>query len=100
MAQVPSEVLVVLDEAYWEFNTAPDAVDGLTALKTTESGACPDVSKAHGLAGLRVGYTVAQPEVTAAIGKPSSRLASLRLVKMLRWLRYTTWTTSWNVPVQ
>lgn len=70
MAQVPSEVLVVLDEAYWEFNTAPDAVDGLTALKNHENLVLVRTfSKAHGLAGLRVGYTVAQPEVTAAIGK-------------------------------
>src|SRR5699024_12697263 len=33
MAQVPSDVLIVLDEAYWEFNTDSTAVDGLAATK-------------------------------------------------------------------
>ncbi len=70
MAQVPSDVLVVLDEAYWEFNTVPDAVDGLAALKDHENLVLVRTfSKAHGLAGLRIGYAVAQPEVIAGIGK-------------------------------
>jgi histidinol-phosphate aminotransferase len=59
MAAVPETVLVVLDEAYAEFVTDPDAVSGpelvdrypnLVVLRT--------FSKAYGLAGLRVGYAV------------------------------------------
>lgn len=59
MAAVPSEVLVVLDEAYIEFVTDPDAVDGAAQL-----GRFPNLvvlrtfSKAFGLAGLRVGYAL------------------------------------------
>jgi len=68
--QVPSDVLVVLDEAYREFVTDDQVPDGLEAY-----GDRPNVvvlrtlSKAWGLAGLRVGFLVAQPEVAAAIRK-------------------------------
>ena len=56
---VPADVLVVLDEAYREFVTDPDVPDGLVTY-----GDRPNVvvlrtlSKAWGLAGLRVGYLV------------------------------------------
>ena len=67
---VPSDVLVVLDEAYRELVTDAEVPDGLT----TYAGRANVVvlrtmSKAWGLAGLRMGYLVAQPEVAAAIRK-------------------------------
>ncbi len=67
---VPSDVLVVLDEAYREFVTdeqVPDALEtygdrpNVVVLRT--------LSKAWGLAGLRIGFLVGQPEVAAAIRK-------------------------------
>jgi histidinol-phosphate aminotransferase len=67
---VGENVLVVLDEAYREFVTDPDVPDGLVTY-----GDRPNVvvlrtlSKAWGLAGLRVGFLVAQPEVAAAVRK-------------------------------
>lgn len=67
---VPSDVLVVLDEAYREFVTDDEVPDGLATY-----GDRPNVvvlrtmSKAWGLAGLRIGFLVAQPEVAAAIRK-------------------------------
>jgi histidinol-phosphate aminotransferase len=70
LARVPSDVLVVLDEAYREFVTDDQVPDGLAAY-----GDRPNVvvlrtlSKAWGLAGLRVGFLVAQPEVAAAVRK-------------------------------
>ena len=70
LAAVPSDVLVVLDEAYREFVTDETVPDGLVAY-----GERPNVvvlrtlSKAWGLAGLRVGFLVAQPAVAAAIRK-------------------------------
>jgi histidinol-phosphate aminotransferase len=70
LSRVPSDVLVVLDEAYREFVTDEQVVDGLQAY-----GDRPNVvvlrtlSKAWGLAGLRVGFLVAQPEVATAIRK-------------------------------
>jgi histidinol-phosphate aminotransferase len=70
LAEVPENVLVVIDEAYREFVTDPDVPDGLTTY-----GDRPNVvvlrtlSKAWGLAGLRVGFLVAAPEVAAAVRK-------------------------------
>ncbi|MEV6297794.1 histidinol-phosphate transaminase [Actinoplanes sp. NPDC051861] len=70
LAEVPSDVLVVLDEAYREFVTDPEVPDGLETY-----GDRPNVvvlrtmSKAWGLAGLRMGYLVAQPEVAGAVRK-------------------------------
>lgn len=68
LARVPREVLVVLDEAYHEFVDAP----GLsTALHLAERH--PNLivtrtfSKAYALAGLRVGYLVADASVVAVI---------------------------------
>jgi histidinol-phosphate aminotransferase len=68
--RVPSDVLVVLDEAYREFVTDDEVPDALETY-----GDRPNVvvlrtlSKAWGLAGLRVGFLIAQPEVAAAIRK-------------------------------
>ncbi|GIH11723.1 putative phenylalanine aminotransferase [Rhizocola hellebori] len=68
--RVPEDIIVVLDEAYREFVTDPEVTDGLQTY-----GDRPNVvvlrtlSKAWGLAGLRVGYLVAQPEVAAAVRK-------------------------------
>lgn len=95
MAQVPSDVLVALDEAYWEFNTDPDAVDGMAMLKDYDNLVLVRTfSKAHALAGFRIGYAVAQPQVISALRKaiipfgvtqPSQRaaLASLREVNQV-----------------
>lgn len=69
VARVPQDVLIILDEAYAEFVTAPDAVDGL-AERVFEKH--PNVvvlrtfSKAFGLAGLRVGYAIGHPRVLDA----------------------------------
>ncbi len=72
---VPSNVLVVLDEAYIEYLRAEDFADGdlpdgialgrgranVVVLRT--------FSKAYGLAGLRIGYAVGSPEVIATVSK-------------------------------
>lgn len=69
VARVPADVLIILDEAYAEFVTAEDAVDGLDARVYEEH---PNVvvlrtfSKAYGLAGLRVGYAIGNATVLNA----------------------------------
>jgi histidinol-phosphate aminotransferase len=69
VARVPKDVLIILDEAYAEFVTAPDAVDGLSERIFEQH---PNVvvlrtfSKAYGLAGLRVGYAIGHPSVLDA----------------------------------
>ncbi|WP_216911315.1 histidinol-phosphate transaminase [Nocardia noduli] len=69
---VPSRVLIVLDEAYYEYLrlTPQDRPDGVELGRDR-----PNVvvlrtfSKAYGLAGLRVGYAVGDPEVITALLK-------------------------------
>lgn len=62
---VPSSVVVVIDEAYQEFVRAEDAVDGIEMYrKYPNVVVLRTFSKAHGLAGLRVGYSVSRPALT------------------------------------
>ena len=66
---VPADTLVVLDEAYREFVTDPDVPDGLELMRGRSNVAVlRTFSKAWGLAGLRVGYLVAEdPAVADAV---------------------------------
>ncbi|MGV9673500.1 histidinol-phosphate transaminase [Gordonia sp. NPDC003504] len=72
LRSVPDDVIVALDEAYFEYMRLDvehryDALElhreftNLVVLRT--------FSKAYGLAGLRVGYAVADPAVITALGK-------------------------------
>ncbi len=68
---VPPQTVIALDEAYREFVTDPDVPDGLELMRGR-----PNVvvlrtfSKAWGLAGLRVGYLIAEdPAVAEAVRK-------------------------------
>ncbi|MCM3556172.1 histidinol-phosphate transaminase [Janibacter melonis] len=70
---VPTDVLVVIDEAYLEFVQDDDPVRALEILRDR-----PNVvvlrtfSKAYGLAGLRVGYAVAHEPVAEALRKTAT----------------------------
>ena len=68
LAEVPDDVVVVLDEAYTEFVRDPDVADGLTLLAEHPNLVLlRTFSKAYGLAGLRVGYAVAHEPVADAL---------------------------------
>ena len=70
LGRVPASVVVVLDEAYAEFVTDPAAVDGRLLLPDHPNLAVlRTFSKAYGLAGLRAGYCLSSPELTAAMRK-------------------------------
>ncbi|GAA1922059.1 histidinol-phosphate transaminase [Microbacterium aoyamense] len=78
VAQVPPDVLVILDEAYAEFVTDPDAVDGLFVLGNAGRDnvvVLRTFSKAFGLAGLRVGYAVGHPRILDAARSTSIPLS-------------------------
>jgi len=63
--RVPSHVMVVLDEAYFEYADAADYPDGMAYLARRENLAVlRTFSKAYGLAGCRIGYGVV-PEYAA-----------------------------------
>jgi histidinol-phosphate aminotransferase len=67
---VPTDVLVVLDEAYTEFVDPERIPDGLDFYRERENVAVlRTFSKAYGLAGLRVGYCIAHDSVTEAMRK-------------------------------
>ncbi|WP_372734787.1 histidinol-phosphate transaminase [Nocardioides sp.] len=68
LARIPEHVLVVVDEAYLEFVRMTHAVDGLATYRDRANVVLfRTFSKAYGLAGFRVGYAVAQPEIAAAL---------------------------------
>ena len=68
--RVPTDVVVVVDEAYREF-ADPALGDPVTDLlpRFANVAVARTFSKAHGLASLRVGYLMAHPEITSAIDK-------------------------------
>jgi histidinol-phosphate aminotransferase len=63
---VPDDVLVVFDEAYFEFATAPDFPKLKTLIRSKNIALLRTFSKIYGLAGLRIGYMIARPELIAA----------------------------------
>ena len=68
MNQVPETVLVILDEAYSEFIRDPEAVDGIALLSHYPNlVSLRTMSKAYGLAGLRIGFVVGSAELIAGI---------------------------------
>ncbi len=72
LSRVPQRVMVVLDEAYFEYACPNEAEypDGLTLL-----GQYPNLiitrtfSKAYGLAGLRVGYAATHPDIANLLNR-------------------------------
>ena len=67
---VPRETLVVLDEAYLEFVDAPGYQDALALRKRYPNlVVIRTFSKIYGLAGLRLGYGMARPEVVEFIDR-------------------------------
>lgn len=68
LAAVPERVLVVLDEAYTEYVTDPDVPDGVELMRG-RANLCVlrTFSKAYGLAGLRVGYLLAEDPAVAEL---------------------------------
>ena len=64
MERVPDSVLVVLDEAYYEYVSAPDYADSMKYLRTEKNVLIlRTFSKIYGLAGLRIGYGIAKKEI-------------------------------------
>ena len=68
--EVPSDVVVVIDEAYREFVRDPDVPDALDVYRDRANVVVlRTFSKAYGLAGLRVGFGIAHPPVSDALRK-------------------------------
>ena len=105
LSRIPSGVAVVLDEAYIEFNTNPDTPLGFDYV----NGEGPAVivlrtfSKAYGLAGLRIGFGVMDPEIASFLNRvrqpfntgslsQAAALAALDDDEFLSRTQQTTWS--------
>jgi histidinol-phosphate aminotransferase len=70
LERVPATAIIVLDEAYHEYSRGVDCPDGMELLD-----AYPNLvvlrtfSKAHALAGVRVGYAVSHPEIADLLNR-------------------------------
>ena len=70
MAKVPSDVIVVLDEAYFEYAEGEDHPDGIQLLEQFNNLVVTRTfSKAYGLAGGRVGYAVSHPDIANVLNR-------------------------------
>lgn len=68
--RVPDRVLVILDEAYYEYVESPDYPDSLEYVRQGRNViALRTFSKIYALASLRVGYGIARPEIIWAINQ-------------------------------
>jgi histidinol-phosphate aminotransferase len=67
--RLPSGVLCVLDEAYAEY--AEPEPDGMALIREGHERICVlrTFSKVYGLAGLRIGYAIASPEIADALNR-------------------------------
>lgn len=70
LARVPSNVLVVLDEAYIEYAEGDELPDGLTYLSRYDNLLVSRTfSKAYGLAALRVGYAICSAQIADVLNR-------------------------------
>jgi histidinol-phosphate aminotransferase len=70
LAKVPSHVVVVLDEAYTEYLTPEHRYDSIEWVRRYPNLLVSrTLSKAYGLAGLRVGFSIAQPHLTDLLNR-------------------------------
>ena len=65
LEDLPPRVLVVLDQAYYEYVEDADSPHGLDYIQNHNVILLHTFSKAYALAGLRVGYGIARPELIA-----------------------------------
>ncbi len=68
--QVPSSVIIVLDEAYFEYVDEADYPNGLDYLQAHDNVVVTRTfSKIYGLAALRVGYAVSHPDISDVLNR-------------------------------
>ena len=70
LALVPEQVIVVFDEAYFEYVRSSEFPDSLAYVKQGRHAiVLRTFSKIYGLAGLRIGYGVTTPEITGFLDR-------------------------------
>ncbi len=76
-AAVPETCMLLLDEAYIEF--APDGIAPAIDVTRKNLLRFRTFSKAHGLAGIRVGYVIGHPEIISAFDKIRNHFGMSRI---------------------
>lgn len=70
LKKIPGDVLVVLDEAYREYAERPDLPNAIELFRQYNNIlTLRTFSKVYGLAGLRIGYSIGHPTLTAEMNK-------------------------------
>jgi histidinol-phosphate aminotransferase len=70
MASVPGDVIVVFDEAYYEYVREPRFPDTVSYVREGRNVVVlRTFSKIFGLAGLRIGYGITTPEITSILNR-------------------------------
>lgn len=70
LSRVPAHIVVVIDEAYVQFNDRADSPVGIEYFRRYPNVAVAHTfSKAYGLAGMRVGYAIAPEQLGIALRK-------------------------------
>ena len=70
MARLPEQVIVVFDEAYYEYVQNPHFPDSLSYVKQHRNAiVLRTFSKIYGLAGLRIGYGLTTPEIAGYLNR-------------------------------
>ena len=89
LSRLPDRVIVVLDEAYGDFNEDPDSPNGLDYIrKAAQVIVLRTFSKLYGLAGLRVGFALGREDLIDCLYQvrdpfPVHRLAQVAAVAAL-----------------
>jgi len=105
LAKIPPDIIIVLDEAYIEFNRDPETPSGsdYIAIEGPTVIVLRTFSKAYGLAGLRIGYGIMDPEVAGFLNRvrqpfntgslaQAGALAALDDEEFLRRSREVVWS--------
>lgn len=70
MEKVPDGVLVIIDEAYYEYVSSPDYADSLSYFRQNRDIlVLRTFSKIYGLAGLRIGYGIARSSLVSDMNR-------------------------------
>jgi histidinol-phosphate aminotransferase len=70
LARVPAEVVVVFDEAYFEYVRSAEFPDSMAFVRQGRNAiVLRTFSKIYGLAGLRIGYGVTTPEIANLLNR-------------------------------
>lgn len=83
LSRVPEFVLVIIDEAYYDYIAMKEYPDSFKFLQEGKNVLIlRTFSKIHGLAGLRIGYGISKPEIISALMKVRTPFNANRIAQI------------------